>query len=89
MFFSSHDEFGGSNVAGGGLVAMVVVQRVARVREERCGALWGSAPPVTTMAPFGRLKWLFCVYFLTYCAFFYYFMVYIHRVFRIRWRNYM
>ena len=44
MFFSSHDEFGGSNVAGGGLVAMVVVQRVARVREERWGALRGGAP---------------------------------------------
>ena len=54
------------------LVDMVVVQRVARVREERWGALWGSAPPATTMAPFGL--WAFkmvvlCVFSDILCCF--------------------
>ncbi len=88
MFFSSHDEFGGSNVAGGGLVAMVVVQRVAQVREERWGALWGSMHSSSdNHGPLWAFKMVVLCVFLTYCAVFYYIMVYIHRVFRTRWRN--
>ena len=44
-------------MAGGGLLAMVVVKKVALGEGRALGsAAWGSAPPATTMASFGRLK---------------------------------
>ncbi len=70
MFFSSHDEFGGSNVAGGGLVAMVVVQRVA-LGEGR--ALWGAVGERSSSNNHGPL-WAFkmvvlCVFSYILCCF--------------------
>ena len=59
---SSHSEFGGSNVAGGGLVAMVVVQKVAlgEGRALRGAAFFQQQPWPSRGLHKNHKKWMIC-----------------------------